>query len=352
MEMNREMGTSNMTHLTATFGVEIETYLPEGTTQQQACEAVNQRLGALGRCTVESYNHQVRGHWKIVTDGSLSDYVRGVEFVSPILRGEDGLKQVEVVCKALTDFGCTVNRRCGYHVHVGAAGMPLDFFKNIVKLYSIYEPVIDSLMPRSRRASTNMYCRSMTTANPARLDAARDFNQILTAATGTSAESRFYKLNLSAFRRHRTVEFRQHSGTLDAVKAVNWVVTCLKMVSAAMGPLALGSAPAQNQARPGSKAHRIGEMLLRPEGVSGREICREMNWPSVSIPAQARAAGLTVTSQRTGREVRYFARVAQAQAAAPITLDGFAQVIGATDDEKAYLTQRAADLSGSVQWAA
>jgi hypothetical protein len=197
-----------------------------------------------------------------------------------------------------------------------------------------------------------MYCRSMTTANPARIDAARDFTQVMTAATGSSGENRFYKLNLSAFRRHRTVEFRQHSGTLDGVKAIQWVVTCLRMVQAAKGQLNLGAAPATNQARPGSKAHRIGEMLLRSTGATRSEICREMNWPSCSVPAQARAAGLTVTSQRTGREVRYFAVIAQATEAAPITIDGFAQVLGSTDDEKAYLTQRVADLGGSVQWAA
>lgn len=343
-----------MAHLDHTFGIEIETYLPEGLTQQQAADAVTQRLGSLNSCRVESYNHQARANWKIVTDGSLGDYSRGVEFVSPILRGETGLQQIEIVCKALSDLGCTVNKRCGFHVHVGAEGKRIDFFKNLVKLYSVYEPVIDSLMPRSRRASMNMYCRSMTAANPQRVDAATNLDQVITAATGQRGENRFYKLNLTAFRRHRTVEFRQHSGTLDSVKARNWTVFCLRMVEAAQrGELNFGAAPAQNQARPGSKAHRIGEMLLRSQGVTGREICAEMNWPSVSIPAQARAAGLTVTSQRTGREVRYFAVTAQAaSASAPITIAGFAQVIGATDDERAYLTQRAADLSGSAQWAA
>ena len=351
-----------MSHLDATYGVEIECYLPDGTTQQQCAAAVSQRLGALSTCQVEAYNHQPRPFWKIVPDGSLNDYSRGIELVSPstaqtLLRGEDGLRQIEIVCRALTDLGCTVSRKCGLHVHVGVESQPIGFFKNLVKLYAIYEPVIDSIMPRSRRANLNVYCRSMTVANPARVDAATTFDQVCAAATGSSGRfgggDRFYKLNLTAFRRHRTVEFRQHSGTLDATKAVNWTVTCLRMVAAAKkGGLNLGAAPAQNQARPGSKAHRIGEMLLRPEGVTGREICTEMNWPSVSIPAQARAAGLTVTSQRTGREVRYFAVVTQATTAAPITMAGFAQVIESTADETAYLNQRAADLSGSVQWAA
>lgn len=344
-----------MSHLDASFGVEIECYLPEGASAAACAAAINQRLGSLGTCQPESYNHIRRNNWKIVTDGSLGDYARGIEIVSPVLIGQQGLTAIEIVCRALSDFGCTVSKKCGLHVHVGVAGQPVQFFKNLVKLYSVYEPVIDSMMPLSRRASTNAYCRSMTTANPLAIDRARDFSGVVIAATGSSPriENRFFKLNLVAFNRHSTVEFRQHSGTLDASKAKNWTVTCLRMVQAAKGQLSLGAAPAENRARPGSKAHKIGEMLLRPEGVTGPEICTAMGWPSVSIPAQAQAAGLQITSQRTGRTVRYWAVNAQAVSpATAITIDGFAQVIGASDEERSYMHQRASDLSGSVQWAA
>jgi len=198
----------------------------------------------------------------------------------------------------------------------------------------------------------------MTAANPARIDAAQDMNALVLAVTGHrhTPDNRFWKLNYAAHLRHKTVEFRQHSGTLDATKAVNWLVTCLRMVQAAKGTLAsvgVSTAPATNQARPGSKAHQIGEMLLRPQGVSGTEIRSQMNWPSVSIPQQARACGIAYTTVRTGREVRYYARVAQpTEAAAPITIEGFAQVIGASETERQYLAQRVTDLGGSVQWAA
>lgn len=345
-----------MSHLDASFGVEIECYLPDGASQHACAAAVNQRLGSLGSCAVESYNHQRRNNWKIVADGSLQDYTRGIELVSPVLFGEQGLRQIEVVCKALQDFGCTVSRRCGLHVHVGVGSdMQISFFKNIVKLYSIYEPVIDSIMPMSRRGSSNSYCRPMTSARPGAVDAAASFDAVVVATTNMRHREdsrRYFKLNLDAYSRHKTVEFRQHSGTLDAAKASRWTVLCLRMVAAAKGQLALGTSASVNKARPGSKAHKIGEMLLRVEGVTGREICTEMGWPSVSIPAQAKAAGLEVTSQRMGREVRYWAVNAHASSpSTPITIDGFAQIIGASEDEKAYLHQRAADLSGSVQWA-
>jgi hypothetical protein len=339
-------------HMDATFGIEIECYLPEGETMQAAAAAVRARGIAV---QAETYNHYARNHWKVVTDGSLGD-ARGIEFVSPILCGAGGLAEIEKVCNALSDFGCTVSKKCGLHVHVGVAGARLSFFKNIVKLYSTFEPVLDSIMPPSRRASNNMYCRSMTAARPALIDGATTVGQVLTAATGGAGrEQRYFKLNIAAYNRHSTVEFRQHSGTLDAGKARNWTVLCLRMVAAAHRELAISSTPTRqlNSARPGSKAHRVGEMTLRPEGATGREVCAALGWPAVSMPQQLEMCGLSYTTQRTGREVRYFACASQeAQAATPITIEGFATIIEADESERSYLRQRAADLSGAVAWAA
>lgn len=341
-------------YLDAGFGVELECYLPEGATGHAAAAAVAHRLGA--PCVFEGYNHHLRPHWKVVTDGSLGDVTRGIEFVSPILRGTAGLDQLVKVCRALTDFGCTVSKKCGLHVHVGVGAPGIDFFKNLVRLYSTFEPVIDSMMPASRRASTNMFCRSMTAAAPAAVAAAPTFESLVRVATAShGGEGRYFKLNLVAYRRHRTVEFRQHSGTLDAEKARMWTVLCLRMVAAAhRGNLNLGSTgPSLNRARPGSKSHRIGEMLLRSEGVTGGEVCAAMNWPSVSMPQQARVCGIEFTTQRTGREVRYFARSAAAVVSTtPITVEGFARTIEATDDERAYMVQRVSNLAGPIAWAA
>jgi Putative amidoligase enzyme len=340
-----------------TFGVELECYLPEGRNMRQATEAVSRRIGE--PVNAESYNHATRPCWKAVTDGSLGDYNRGVEFVSPVLRGEAGLAQLEAVCEALQDFGCTVNRSCGMHVHVGVAGQQVDFFKTLVKLYSVYEPVIDAFMPPSRRASNNSYCKSMTSASAAAIDRAANLDAlILVAHPGPVDNRRYHKLNLVAFNRHRTVEFRQHSGTLDARKARLWTVTCMRMVEAAIrgvNPVAATQTTSgpRNRAKAGSKAHLIGDMLLRPEGVTRTEIIAATGWPSVSIPQQAGICGIEFTTQRTGREVRYFARAAaEATPAQPITLQGFCELIGADETERQYLRARTENLSGPIQWAA
>lgn len=339
-------------HLELTFGVEIECFLPEGATQSQAAAAAAHRLGAPVR--VESYGHSTPSNWKVVTDGSLGDYSRGCEFVSPILRGQDGLRQVSAICEALTDFGCTVNKKCGLHVHVGVGNAPITFFRNLVKLYATFEPVIDAMMPASRRGSQNLFCRSITSVSHAAIDRCTSLEQILEKISGARfGERRYYKLNLAAYARHRTVEFRQHSGTLDATKASRWTVLCLRMVIAAQGTLSLGTTSVvQNRARPGTKAHRIGQMLMRPEGVTAREICAEVAWPSVSIPQQANICGIQTTSQRMGREVRYFAVMTPTSNTVALTPAGFAATIGAEVEERAYIERRTADLAGPIAWAA
>lgn len=345
-----------------TFAVELESYLPEGQNHAAIARATSQRLGTPDSCRSESYGHGHRTWWKVVTDGSLNDYARGAELVSPILRGEQGLQQAETVCRTMTDFGCTVNKSCGFHVHVGARGKPLSFFKNLVRLYAAYEPILDSMMPASRRASSQMFARSMTNIDQRKLENATTIDEIIDAYTRLPRhhhERRYFKLNLEAYNRHKTVEFRQHSGTTDATKVRRWTVLCLRMVLAAEhGDLNFGQATATSQvntARRGSKAWQIGEMMLRPQGVTGAEVCTAMGWPSVSMPAQARMAGLSFTTQRTGREVRYFAVTTQPQTATAqneISVNGLARLIGAESEELAYMNQRIADLSGTVAWAA
>ena len=338
------------------FGVELECYLPEGRSMAQAAAAVAARIGE--PVHVESYNHQLRPAWKVVTDGSLGHAGRGAEFVSPVLFGDAGLAQVDAVCEALTDFGCTVNHHCGLHIHVGVANAPLTFFKTLSKFYGIFEPVIDGMMPNSRRASTNTYCRSVTSASPAQIDRATSLADLINTATpAMGTETRYYKLNLAAFNRHRTVEFRQHSGTLDGEKVVNWTRLCLKMVDAALRGISLGIAATaerpRNRARIGTKVYTVVEMLLRPEGVTRTQINDAVNWPSISIAQIAERNNLTITTQRTGRETRYFTNAAAAATPSlPVTLASFCELIGANDNERTYMTDRTRKLSGPIEWAA
>jgi hypothetical protein len=60
----------------------------------------------------------------------------------------------------------------------------------------------------------------------------------------------------------------------------------------------------------GTKAQLVGRLMLRPEGVTGPEAMAATGWPSISLPQQAAMCGLSYTTKREGRYVRYFAKPA------------------------------------------
>lgn len=195
---------------TRKFGIEIEAY--NCTREKLASE-----LRAAGiDVAVEGYNHTTRNHWKLVTDASLTGN-NTFELVSPVLEGEAGLKELEKVCWVLEFCDVKVNDSCGLHIHMDAADFDLQTWKNLALSYKHLERVIDSFMPQSRRQ--NNYCKGLSSISASDIQAAQSIYD-LRAAFGNN---RYRKVNLEAYARHRTVEFRQHSGTTNFTKMENWV---------------------------------------------------------------------------------------------------------------------------------
>lgn len=203
------------------FGIEIEC---KGIGMEQAMEAVR----AQGiQISFEGYTHQTMSNWKIVTDASVSG---GFEVVSPVLSGQNGLEQVATVAKALSRAGAKVQKDCGCHVHVDARDLTAATLLNIVKRYNKYEEQIDAFMPLSRRGSNNFYCMPVSRVLPL-LEGVTDLqNANVRMFAGLTSSMRGSKVNLSAFLRHGTVEFRHHSGTVDARKMQNWIAFCINFV--------------------------------------------------------------------------------------------------------------------------
>lgn len=212
-----------------TFGVEFEVILPPGSDRNGLVRVLNE-AGILAE--VESYNHTTRDFWKLVTDGSLRGH--GYELVSPILSGQEGIDRMRAVCAVLVGFGCIINRSCGFHVHVGMQNMAdvLPVARRIVGLYATSEEVLDTLVSPSRRGRANPYCRSTAVS-------VRYHGNILGVSTMEDLRrvfgTRYMKVNVEAFWRHGTIEFRHHQGTVDAEKATAWVKLCLKIVDWARG---------------------------------------------------------------------------------------------------------------------
>lgn len=201
------------------FGIEIEAY-------NCTRERLARELNAAGiRVQVEGYNHTDHAdHWKLVTDSSLSGNDT-FELVSPILHGEQGIEELEKVCWVLDLCNAKVNDSCGLHVHMDAAEFDLQTWKNLIITYKRLEKVIDNFMPQSRR--DNRYCQALTTISETTINRASHIGELRAAFD----YDRYHKINLEAYVRHRTVEFRQHGGSTNFTKMSAWIHFLAKMIT-------------------------------------------------------------------------------------------------------------------------
>jgi hypothetical protein len=195
------------------FGVEFEAYNVESRT-------LAEKLTLAGiNCKVEAYGHSDRPHWKITYDSSISG-TNAFELVSPILTGEQGIEELKTVCRVLKECGAKVNKSCGTHVHFDAEGFKLKTWRNIFINYARLENTIDGFMPQSRKGDSNYYCKGFGnfTNFEQKIQSAVSINDI-----ARYIGSRYMKVNPQSYARHKTIEFRQHSGTIDFEKISNWI---------------------------------------------------------------------------------------------------------------------------------
>ena len=205
------------------WGVEIEF---AGTVDRVKIARMMRERGV--PCAVEGYNHTTRSHWKIITDASC-----GYELVSPPLKGEEGFRQLKIACEVLNEVGAKVNRYCGLHVHHDATDFTVDTFKRVLALYTKYEDAIDQLLPPSRRGNSNSYCKSLLLYD--KVTALREIGRktSVDALMRMYRYSRYFKINLQSYRRHGTIEFRHHSGTIEYEKIKNWIVLTQAIINRA-----------------------------------------------------------------------------------------------------------------------
>jgi hypothetical protein len=231
-----QTGATKMTTISnRTFGVEIEI---KGLGEYEA-ETVLVNAGINASRT--GYTHDTTTYWKCLRDGSLEG--TSCEVVSPVLSGEEGLEQIRKVCRAISSAGGRVDRQCGLHVHIGTDGLTANDVAMILSRYARFEATIDSWMPQSRRSDVNTYCRSITNTVRARVNG-HTFNSVRDVASVMGGEhNRYVKVNMAAYYRHRTIEFRQHSGTINGSKIENWVRFILAFVEASRGQMVTSELP-------------------------------------------------------------------------------------------------------------
>ena len=190
---------------------------------------------------------------KCVPDGSIE----GMEYVTGILQGDKGMKELENICQAISSQ-CNVDKTCGVHVHIGGATFNRRFSILSIMLGQLMQAQLFRIQPKSRRSNT--YCKEipeifleLRTVNKklfpfthkrmlrllsryvANSDGFNKNNCKKTAhPNGHYASTRYKWLNLnncSYKGKGETIEFRQHSGSLDYHKIKKWVLFCLSFVN-------------------------------------------------------------------------------------------------------------------------
>ncbi len=351
------------------FGIEIECLFPgraagftPGQLAPRVATGVAQDIIDAGvACSFVGYNHHRSEMWKIVTDQSLTapaGYV-GLELVSPPLT-DAGLHQVEKVCEIIGRLGAKTNRSCGLHVHIGARHLSIDTLRRLAYLYIEHEDVIDSLLPPSRRASNNSYClslkRNVIFPDLERARSVPDLARALVrAGSGSYSQgSRYSKLNFLAHLRHGTVEFRQHSGTIDAVKIINWIKLCQKMVDIAgmevTRPLpAIASNSDAELARRIARARQlrvIYEAVARPEGATSAEV-QTLLGRRTPPALSSDLTRLGVQFRTDGRRAGHVVYKLLPNATTAVTLASMLEKLGLEEAEAEFWRQRRA-LLGTV----
>lgn len=179
----------------------------------------------------------------VVYDGSLPD--KGFEVVTAPRRGDDFLKQIRELCKALTAQEAYTTRSCGYHLHVDCRDLSCEDVRRLALLYAGFEDALFECVPASRR--NNHFCKKEGDEIQGWLNftgkAQDQLEQLLYDGTWNCSAvkknrrhgKRYAALNLHSYFYRGTVECRLAAGTTDPVKIINWALLWGNLVERAKG---------------------------------------------------------------------------------------------------------------------
>lgn len=144
-------------------------------------------------------------HWtRVVSDGSIrptGQEADGHE-IRALLDRTTAEPRLFRLCERMQKLGLRVNRSCGLHIHLDArAASSFDEVVRVGRIMDAWLYALRELLPASRRG--NDYCKF-----------------------GIAPTDRYRAVNVSSWAKHRTIEIRCHSATLDYTKVVAWLRLC------------------------------------------------------------------------------------------------------------------------------
>lgn len=194
------------------FGIEFETTLPASDTTP---------IGPYHRGTQVPW---LPAGWKAERDGSIRPQTmgrKGCEFVSPKLRGFEGLRQVEGAIDAINARGARVNHTCGLHITIEWNGDAAALAR-LISLVGNHERAIyaSTGTRRRERATFSKQIKHYGNKDDAKRRCERD---------------RYHLLNLTHLAAGRNrIEFRAFAGTLNKTKVIGYLMICLGLAELAL----------------------------------------------------------------------------------------------------------------------
>lgn len=177
-----------------------------------------------------------------------------VELKSPAYRYRmEALSEVQRALDLMKEkFDIFVNETCGFHVHVGNRnrGFTVETLKNLALLVTVFERQINQLHPRHR--NSNSWCdtprlqfQSLNLWEVVEaIEAMPDIENLVLLMCRNrqfGGASKYQAYNFTNLIRGdlRTIEFRQHQGTMDNLSICAWIsMTCrLVFLSHYAGPV-------------------------------------------------------------------------------------------------------------------
>lgn len=177
--------------------------------------------------------------WKVVYDSSINDFAETCEIVSPVLCGENGWYQLLTMCEIFARVGFGVNRSCGTHVHIGCRDEAWSTIASVAVTYNNAYTAYESIVAPSRRGA-GRWCKPYSPVDIAKIaNSVRSSDVFLgngpcadvSRTTSHYARSRYHAVNLTAYYQRKTIEFRQHGGTVEFEKISRWIMDKMELIT-------------------------------------------------------------------------------------------------------------------------
>lgn len=211
------------------FGIEFETTIPNISGVQ---------VGGYHRGTHLTHGRAPRfqgNAWKAERDGSIvaSRGRQGCEFVSPILKGFEGVQNVKDFTQFMDFIGARVNSSCGLHITIGIDSVigtaqtkkRIEFAQKFVHIVKNHSKAIFAQTGTCRHL--NRFSAEILDETETALQKALNAESDIEARRALYDNTRYQAVNISKVISHGVIEVRAFAGTTSFKKVVHHLACVL-----------------------------------------------------------------------------------------------------------------------------